>query len=99
MEYKVIKNYPDFTKQGDPNCSQYDTEMFFPDPESSMFYYLLKTAKSICSNCPYQMACLNYAVENSEPGVWGGTSEAERKLMRRRGVVELPTPKVRKIWR
>jgi WhiB family redox-sensing transcriptional regulator len=37
-------------------------------------------AKSICSDCPVQRACLDYALDIREPhGIWGGLNEHERR--------------------
>jgi WhiB family redox-sensing transcriptional regulator len=37
-------------------------------------------AKSICSECCVQRACLEYALDIREPhGIWGGLNEVERK--------------------
>jgi WhiB family transcriptional regulator, redox-sensing transcriptional regulator len=37
-------------------------------------------AKAICSVCPVQEACLEFAVEIREPyGIWGGLTETERR--------------------
>lgn len=42
-------------------------------------------AKTVCRECPVREACLEYALAAAETfGVWGGTSYAERKRMRRR---------------
>lgn len=39
-------------------------------------------ARVICTNCPVQAACLNWAVTNNEPfGVWGGKSPEQRALL------------------
>lgn len=39
-------------------------------------------AKRICSACPVQQTCLEYALEHRiVHGVWGGTSERERRRM------------------
>lgn len=39
-----------------------------------------RRAKEICSGCPVQRACLDYAIEIREPhGIWGGMNEVERK--------------------
>lgn len=93
-----FKDYPNFSDKGPTNCSSYDPELFFPDPESINFYYMLKVAKNVCTSCPYQLECLQFAVENNEPGVWGGTAEGERRRMKRSGRVTLPTPTVKKNW-
>jgi WhiB family redox-sensing transcriptional regulator len=37
-------------------------------------------AKSICSECSVQRACLDYALAIREPhGIWGGLNEHERR--------------------
>jgi WhiB family redox-sensing transcriptional regulator len=37
----------------------------------------------VCAGCPVRERCLDYAIEHVEIGVWGGTSERERRGMRR----------------
>ena len=38
-------------------------------------------AKAICRGCPVRAQCLEYALAIREPhGIWGGLSEAERRL-------------------
>jgi len=36
-------------------------------------------AKAICEVCPVKIMCLDYAVSAGMQGVWGGTTESERK--------------------
>ena len=39
-------------------------------------------AKAICHECPVRDACLDYALSIREPhGIWGGLTEAERRLL------------------
>ncbi len=39
-------------------------------------------AKAICQECPVRSECLDYAISIREPhGIWGGLTEAERRLM------------------
>jgi WhiB family redox-sensing transcriptional regulator len=41
-------------------------------------------AKAVCGRCRVQRECLRFALESrQDQGVWGGTTEEERKLMRR----------------
>ena len=43
-----------------------------------------KLAKGICARCRVQPQCLAYAVRVDETlGVWGGTTEAERRHLQR----------------
>jgi Transcription factor WhiB. len=41
-------------------------------------------AKAICNECVVKIDCLEYAIRtNQDCGVWGGTTEEERKSLRR----------------
>jgi len=48
-------------------------------------------AKSICGSCEFAEPCLVYALKNDVYGIWGGTTDTERKNFRRRN--KLPAPK------
>ena len=38
----------------------------------------------MCATCTVQLPCLEFAIEtNQDSGVWGGTSEEERRQLRR----------------
>ncbi|MGI9120536.1 MAG: WhiB family transcriptional regulator [Acidimicrobiales bacterium] len=39
-------------------------------------------ALAICTGCPVTAQCLAHAVEHGELGVWGGTTERQRRAMR-----------------
>lgn len=44
-------------------------------------------AKTICTPCIHKSECLELALLNGEHGIWGGTDETERALIRKeRGV-------------
>lgn len=43
----------------------------------------IRSAKKICARCPVRMACLEFAVANNCSGVWGGTTDSERKALAR----------------
>lgn len=75
----------------DANCRGLDPMIFYfnettgnrgrqrkPDPIQ------LARAKAICRACDVQAECLAYALNNNEQGVWGGTSDEDRREMRRR---------------
>lgn len=65
-------------------CQSTDPDTFFPDATD---YNQINIAKSFCKECDAvtKSACLSFAIDNSiHYGVWGGKSEAERKLIRRR---------------
>jgi WhiB family redox-sensing transcriptional regulator len=81
--FSLPKDYPDFSSQGAPPCSEAMPDAYFPEGSSSYTY--ARSAKKICSTCPYQIACLEYALKNNELGIWGGTTEGERRRMKRTG--------------
>jgi WhiB family redox-sensing transcriptional regulator len=87
---------PLFVLKDDPACAQTDPEIFFPMDIEMGFgqfttkYQSLEAAKKVCQNCPLINECLEYAIENYEIGVWGGTTERERYLMRRRNRRKYP---------
>ena len=64
----------------DGTCNQTDPEAFFPERGGSN-----REAKRVCKACPVVAECLEYALRNDEPfGIWGGTSERERRRMKQR---------------
>jgi WhiB family redox-sensing transcriptional regulator len=66
-------------------CQSADPELFFPISHSGPGSAQIMRAKAICAQCAVQRECLRYALA-ADPmhGVWGGRSEEERRLMRRR---------------
>lgn len=75
-------------------CRDENPDMFFPAPRSLTMFVQLARAKAICSGCPVTDECLRYALATRQDhGVWGGTSEEERRAMRRlRPVASFPVP-------
>lgn len=76
---------PDASWRGQGPCAQVDPEIFYPENGRTS-----KPAKKVCGGCPVRDRCLAYAIEHDERyGVWGGTSEHERRLMRRAAGTEI----------
>jgi WhiB family transcriptional regulator, redox-sensing transcriptional regulator len=72
-------------------CRGEDPEIFFPAPRNMTTFLQLARAKAVCARCPVAAECLGYALATGqEYGVWGGTSEEERRAMRRRLPVGAP---------
>ena len=70
-------------------CRSMDMQMFYGwEPEK------IDEAKSVCRRCDVRSDCLDTAFERDELGIWGGTTEAERKEMRRSGLVTV-TPRAK----
>lgn len=60
-------------------CSTVDPETFFPTGPTKKVH--LERAKRICSFCPVQQQCRDWAEETGEAfGVWGGLDEEERDV-------------------
>jgi WhiB family redox-sensing transcriptional regulator len=67
-------------------CSTTDPELFFPIASAGPAARLISKAKATCARCEIQRACLDYALDAGPvQGVWGGTTEHERRLLRQPG--------------
>ncbi len=61
-------------------CSDKPTNLFFPSDGVGV-----EIARKVCADCVVKMPCLEYALrERIDHGVWGGTSERERKRILKR---------------
>lgn len=88
-----IQDYPDFEEFGTPPCAETFPDAFFTEEKSESNIYRdgrtivqtwarydhEKEAKAICAECPYKVRCLAYALKHSEQGIWGGTTERDRR--------------------
>jgi WhiB family transcriptional regulator, redox-sensing transcriptional regulator len=65
-------------------CRKADPELFFPISSSGTALELSR-AKAICARCKVAQPCLNYALAAGPlHGIWGGTSEEERRTLMQR---------------
>ena len=60
-----------------------DKEIFFPDTTD---YPKIAKAKSICKQCDSKTKsdCLSFAFATKSQGIWGGTTDEERKSIKRK---------------
>lgn len=66
-------------------CLTVDPELFFPIGNTGPALAQIEEAKAVCSNCSVVEICLKWALDNNQDaGVWGGTSEDERRSLKRR---------------
>jgi WhiB family redox-sensing transcriptional regulator len=63
----------------DAVCRQVGVQEFFPDKGESA---KVRIAKEICSACPVVAECLAFGI-NEPFGIWGGTTEVERRKIRK----------------
>jgi len=65
-------------------CRDADADLFFPVGPMGPGLRQIDQAKRICRACPVQAACLAWAIDHGiTSGVWGGTTEDERRTLRR----------------
>jgi WhiB family redox-sensing transcriptional regulator len=68
-------------------CRDTDPDLFFPVGTTGPAIEQIETAKAVCRTCDVQKACLEFALTtNQDSGIWGGTSEEERRVLRRQWV-------------
>jgi hypothetical protein len=81
IDVVISKNYPTFVKDETPVCATTDPEAFFPE-KGVGGHRSVRMAKSLCRRCVYVDKCLQWALDNGENGIWGGTTERERRNLR-----------------
>lgn len=60
-------------------CTTIPGMTFFPQTKREEV-----TALAVCAACPVRLECLSHALETNERfGIWGGTTERERRLLAR----------------
>ncbi len=65
-------------------CRGINPDLFFPARGEDT-----TAAKAVCRGCPVRLDCLRHALNNGEHfGVWGGTSERERRQLRKKLAVK-----------
>ena len=61
-----------------------DPDLFFPIGTTGPALDQIETATAICTACDVNDECLEFALAtNQEAGVWGGTTEEERRKLRK----------------
>jgi WhiB family redox-sensing transcriptional regulator len=61
-------------------CRPYPKYLFYPDSVQDTGQ--IAFAKRICNGCPVRETCLDWAVRHHEYGIWAGSDERERVLIR-----------------
>lgn len=75
-------------------CKGKPAEIFFILREDKDQRVKRNMAYAICNSCEVSKECLDYAITNREIGIWGGTSDRDRRKMRRDWVKQ-GTPRLR----
>jgi WhiB family redox-sensing transcriptional regulator len=80
----------DTTWRNHAGCKLADVDLFFPAGAGGVSLNDIQAAKAVCQRCQVQDACLQFALEtNQQDGIWGGTTEAERRRVRRAWLADL----------
>lgn len=66
------------------SCKGNPTDWWFPLVYDKETIATTKQAIAICGECPIKEPCLSYALRNEGFGIWGGMTEREREIERRR---------------
>ena len=73
-------------------CRDTDPDLFFPVGTTGPAIVQIENAKAVCRQCDAQAECLEYAIAtNQDSGIWGGTSEEERRKLRKRHAAQRRT--------
>lgn len=78
------------TFDGSQLCASEDPDLFFPE-DAKQRSINIPVARKICSRCQFHDTCLTYALAHDVDGIWAGTTERERKAMRKQ--LNLPRPR------
>jgi len=65
-------------------CRDTDPDLFFPVGSTGPAVEQIHSAKGVCETCESRASCLEFALAtNQESGIWGGTTEEERRKLRK----------------
>lgn len=65
-------------------CREEDPELFFVVGKEELNQPQIRQAKAVCFACPVAGDCLAEALAKGRQGIWGGTTDDERRAMLRR---------------
>lgn len=81
-EGRTVMTHADAGWRSQGACLTADPELFFPLSSAGPSLYQLAEAKKFCGRCPVRSECLDFALSTQQVhGVWGGTSEQERRQL------------------
>ena len=73
-----------WSRRGRSACRDSDPDVFFPIGTTGPALEQIETARRICTACLVSEECLDFALAtNQEAGIWGGTTEEERRKLRK----------------
>lgn len=98
MALRMYSTSSDEGWRAEARCRDADPGLFFSIGKGAEATRQTLAAKALCAACRVQHRCLNYALATEQEGVWGGTTEGDRRALRRgRRISEGAEPRVRAI--
>jgi WhiB family transcriptional regulator, redox-sensing transcriptional regulator len=77
----------DYDWRKDALCRDTDPALFFPVGTTGNALVQIDHAKATCAECTVASDCLDFALgTNQDSGIWGGLTEEERRVIRRKRV-------------
>lgn len=64
-------------------CNDYAPDAWFPG--KGEMNSANREALKLCLDCPVRQRCFAYAMDRNEQGIWGGSTEPERKALKAAG--------------
>jgi WhiB family transcriptional regulator, redox-sensing transcriptional regulator len=84
LERPVIVAETDTDWRRHASCRHCSPDLFFPAGTTGAAEHEIAAAKAVCAECPVQSQCLRFALRTGQAyGIWGGTTEDERIMLRR----------------
>jgi WhiB family redox-sensing transcriptional regulator len=65
-----------------PLCAEIGGDTWFPETGGDNI--TVRTAKRVCNQCTHRTECAEWGIHNERFGIWGGLTELDRRLIRRR---------------
>lgn len=77
----------DYDWRNEALCRDTDPGLFFPVGTTGNALVQIDHAKRTCGECTVARDCLDFALDtNQDSGIWGGLTEEERRVIRRKRV-------------
>jgi WhiB family redox-sensing transcriptional regulator len=78
IERKYLELHEAIRAVGSVECEEIPDVFFANEATREAQKFAEGIAKEICSRCPIELRCREYALSTRVTGIWGGTTEAER---------------------
>ena len=84
------------TWQSHGACKGSDPDQYFPHPYVS--HAQIASIRAMCEACPVRRECADWGIHHEQLGIWGGTTDRQRREIRRKLGIILDTPKPDRLY-